>query len=126
MTSTPAPQDAVQQQWRDRAAAARGSAEAADGLVRVEVDGSGAVTDLVLEPKAMRLPSADLAAAVRQAIGDAQSAARAELEKAPPMAATVEVADMQRALTDISSDARRRLGEFAAIAEQLTARLDRM
>jgi len=122
--SAPAPQESVQQQWTARLSAARGRADAADGLVRVEVDGTGEVLDLSIEPKAMRLPSVDLAAAVRQALSEARAEARAQLAKAPPVTPSADVVDMQRALTEIGMDAQRRLGEFAAIAQQLSARLD--
>lgn len=45
-------------------AALEGVGEAADGVVKVTVGPTGALKDVVLEPKAMRLPSMDLAAAI--------------------------------------------------------------
>jgi DNA-binding protein YbaB len=45
-------------------AALEGIGEAADGVVKVTVGPTGALKDVVLEPKAMRLPSMDLAAAI--------------------------------------------------------------
>lgn len=126
MASAHAPDEPLSTQWADRLSAARGTAAAAGGLVHVEVDGSGEVVDLVLDAKAMRLPSTDLAAAIREAISEARTRARAQLETAPPIAPPLDLVEMQRTLTGISDDARRRLDEFAELAQQLTARLDRM
>jgi DNA-binding protein YbaB len=54
-------------------AALEGTGEAADGVVRVTVGATGALKDVVLDPKAMRLPSMDLAAAILEAARAAQA-----------------------------------------------------
>lgn len=107
-----------------RLAEARGTGEAAGGLVRVEVDGTGDIVDLVIESKAMRLASQDLAAAVRAAFRSARAATQqvlAETAPTPP-----DLGRMQAALNEIGFDAQRRLSELTAIAQDLSSRLDRL
>jgi DNA-binding protein YbaB len=55
-------------------AALEGVGEGADGVIKVTVGPTGALKDVVLEPKAMRLPSMDLAAAIVEAARAAQDA----------------------------------------------------
>lgn len=110
--------------WELRVQAARATARDKDELVTVEVDASGEVLGLTLEPKAMRLPREDLAAAIARAVNDAGKAARAELGAAPP-AAPLDLTTMQRTLTELGLDAQRRLGDFAEVARVLTDRLGR-
>lgn len=59
----------VEQAKQNAAAVAEtvGHGEAADGLVKVTVGPSGALKSLEFDPRAMRLPSVDLAAAVLEA-----------------------------------------------------------
>ncbi|WP_067175786.1 YbaB/EbfC family nucleoid-associated protein [Microtetraspora niveoalba] len=58
-----------------RLAELRGRGEAADGHVRVEVGATGALADLYIDPRAMRLGSAALAEAIMEAVGRATTAA---------------------------------------------------
>jgi DNA-binding protein YbaB len=44
-----------------------GTGEAADGRVRVSSDNTGRITQVEIDPRAMRLPSDDLAAAITEA-----------------------------------------------------------
>ncbi|MEP7020180.1 MAG: YbaB/EbfC family nucleoid-associated protein [Pseudonocardiales bacterium] len=100
--------------------------DAANGLVRVEVSGAGEVTDLVIEPKAMRLPSSDLSAALRSAVNEALAAARdqvADVAKAVP--APPDMARLTRMVEDLGQLAQRRMDEFSTAASELSARLDR-
>ena len=55
--------------------AVEGWGEAADGLVRVCVGPSGALKNVELDPRAMRLPSVDLAASIVEAAKEGQRAA---------------------------------------------------
>lgn len=103
--------------------------EAANGLVRIKVDGTGDITDLVIAPKAMRLASEDLADAVRQAFGQARAAVQEQLATNPPQAvgSAQETRDQVRAtLDDISSGAERTLAELTATVDGLSRRLDRL
>jgi DNA-binding protein YbaB len=58
-----------------------GAGEGADGMVRVRVGPSGALKDLHLDPKAMRLPSMDLAAAIMDAAQAAQQDVGAQVRE---------------------------------------------
>jgi DNA-binding protein YbaB len=107
----------------DRFAAVRGSGEAAGGLVRVELDGTGDLVDLVIEPKAMRLPSVDLAAAVRAAFGSARASVQESLAEA---VSGEGAAPPDPSLARIGQDAERRLNELTSLAQELSSKLDRL
>lgn len=100
------------------------SGEAANGLVRVKVDGTGDITDLVIEPKAMRLPSEDLAAAVRDAFGQARAGVQQQLTAHPPGPVAVDD-NLRLTLDEIGSGAQRTLAELTATVDALSRRLDR-
>jgi DNA-binding protein YbaB len=117
MTDTAGPASGV----LARLAAVRGRGTAADGLVSVEVDGTSDIVDLVIEPRAMRLPSVDLAAAVREAFRGAREAAQEALAVAGQEQATAIAT-----LDDLQFNAERRLAELATVAQDLSTRLDRM
>jgi DNA-binding protein YbaB len=109
-----------------RLAAARGSGSAADGLVTVEVDGTSNITDLVIEPRAMRLPSVDLAAAVKQAFATARGAVQEQLAEMSEQARTPAAPEALRAtLDELQFDAQRRLAELTTVAQDMSNRLDR-
>jgi DNA-binding protein YbaB len=101
---------------------ARGTGEAADGLVHASVDGTGDLLDLVIEPKAMRLPSEDLAAAIKTAVAEARAAARTEVAENQPPAP--DLSGLRGLVETLGNDAQRRMDEFARVADQLSARLD--
>ncbi|MEU4571355.1 YbaB/EbfC family nucleoid-associated protein [Nonomuraea sp. ATR24] len=61
-----------------RMAAVKGRGEAAEGRVVAEVTQTGALTGLTIDPRAMRLGSAELAAAVLEAAGRAARDAERE------------------------------------------------
>jgi DNA-binding protein YbaB len=111
-----------------RLASVNSAGEAANGLVRVRVDGTGDITDLVIEPKAMRLPSEDLAAALREAFGQARAAVQEQLAANPPQAVgSAEAArdNVRATLDEIGSGAQRTLAELTATVDGLSRRLDR-
>jgi DNA-binding protein YbaB len=60
----------------------RGSGEAAEGLVQVEVTAAGRVTDLRLNPRVMRLDSQTLAEEILAAIGRANDDAARQVQEA--------------------------------------------
>ncbi|GAA2403123.1 YbaB/EbfC family nucleoid-associated protein [Nonomuraea africana] len=62
---------------RDRITEVRGRGEAARGQVVAEVSPTGALVGLTIEPRAMRLGSAELAAAILEAAADAATNAEA-------------------------------------------------
>ncbi|NUW40825.1 YbaB/EbfC family nucleoid-associated protein [Nonomuraea rhodomycinica] len=59
------------EELQERVKAVRGRGEAADGLVRAEVQASGALCGLRIDPRAMRLGADALAEAVLAAASDA-------------------------------------------------------
>ncbi|MBE7186736.1 YbaB/EbfC family nucleoid-associated protein [Jatrophihabitans endophyticus] len=79
-----------------------GRAETADGRVVVEFEHGKGLTTLELDPKAMRMPSEDLAAAIKQAITEANEDLRWKVAEAvsasgAPTAVSAEEAQAQMA-----------------------------
>lgn len=106
-----------------RFTAARGAADAAHGLVHVEVDGTGDLLALDLDPRAMRLPAADLSAAIREAFTAARAEVQATLQEqlaAQPVALPQGLGPL---LNDIGFGAQRRLDDLTAAAQQIADRL---
>lgn len=103
----------------------RGHGEAAEGRVRVDVNGTGDIEDVQLDPKAMRLPSEDLAAAFKEAFTSARSDVKQQLsESTPPFQAMPE--DVRETLDDLQFIADRRLNQFTEMADDLATRIERM
>lgn len=61
------------------------TAEAADGLVQVTLGGAGLVTELSIDPRALRLGSEELADQVRAAVNDVLEQRAASTATAEPM-----------------------------------------
>nr|SBO92505.1 hypothetical protein BN4615_P2019 [Nonomuraea gerenzanensis] len=110
----------------DRFAELREVATAAGGLVKVEVDGTSDLVGLVIDPRAMRLASEELAAAVREAFGRARAAAQERAMQAVPDVLRQETPELTAMLRDIEADARGNMNEILLAANELTARLDRL
>ncbi|NJP93318.1 YbaB/EbfC family nucleoid-associated protein [Nonomuraea sp. FMUSA5-5] len=110
----------------DRFAELREVAAAANGLVKVEVDGTSDLVGLTIDPRAMRLPSEELAAAVKEAFGRARAAAQERAMQAVPDALRQETSELTALLKDIEADARGNMNEILVAAGELTARLDRL
>jgi DNA-binding protein YbaB len=108
----------------DQIGVVRASGEAADGLVRVEVDGAGQVIDLVLDPRAMRLGAPDLAEAVKAALAQAQAAARSEVDRqVRRLGETLPSRDRLAAtLEEATASAERRMNEFSTAVYDLSRR----
>lgn len=102
----------------------RASVEAADGLVRVEVDGAGHVTELVLDPRAMRLGASELAEAMKAALQQAQAAARSEVEgQVRRLGEALPSRDRLAAtLEEATASAERRMNEFSTAMYDLSRR----
>ncbi|NBE80764.1 YbaB/EbfC family nucleoid-associated protein [Micromonospora rubida] len=103
---------------------ARATAEEWDGLVRVEVDGTGDLLALDLDPRAMRYPSTDLSAAIRSAFRTARAQVQVTLQE---QLATepVSLPDGLGSLGTVKHDAELRLGELTSSAQQILDRLGR-
>jgi len=108
----------------DRVVSVNGTAEAADGLVSATVSNTGEVIELSLEPKAMRLASGELAAAVRTAIAAARAEAR-ESAGVPP-ADNGALVDLRAELDRVGAHAQQRMAELSNLARDLSARFDRI
>jgi DNA-binding protein YbaB len=67
------------EQLRDRITEVRGRGEAADGRVVAETAPTGALVGLTIDPRAMRLGSDELAAAILEAAGAAARNAEEEM-----------------------------------------------
>ncbi|MDP9793775.1 DNA-binding protein YbaB [Catenuloplanes nepalensis] len=103
----------------ERLAEVRAGADAAGGLVRVEVDGAGQVTDVWFDPRAMRLASADLAEAVLAALRQAQAAAR---EQAAGIAVAPAREEYAAASARAVEEAERRMAQITSMLDGLVRR----
>lgn len=105
---------------------ARGAADAADGLVHVEVDGTGDLLALDLDPRVMRLPAADLSAAIRAAFSAARGQVQERLQEQLAAEPPALPAGLGPLLNDLGFGAQRRLDDLTAAAQQIADRLDRL
>jgi len=113
-----------------RLAAVRGEGTGGDGRVRVVVDGTGDLVELVIDPAALPLGTEGLAGAVREAFARARDATTAELtaasRRAQATGGTVPGgpdAEAVRGLEDLAASANRRLAELSTLAHDLVRRL---
>jgi DNA-binding protein YbaB len=109
---------------REAVAALVGEGTAADGLVTVRVGAGGALQDLQIEPKAMRLASQDL----RDAILEASRNAAANYQEAFAEIVPVQTMDMDKLVRDfgidghlnsVMADFRRRAGDVESTLAKL-------
>ena len=91
--------------------AVEGWGEAADGLVRVCVGPSGALKNVELDPRAMRLPSVDLAASIVEAAKEGQRAAALSIREIYSVQDTggIDVAAVAQGEYDATGEIERRL-----------------
>ncbi|MEQ4721895.1 YbaB/EbfC family nucleoid-associated protein [Nonomuraea sp. B19D2] len=115
-----------QPDFLDQFAEIRESAEAAKGLVKVAVDGTSDLVGLTIDPRAMRLPSHELADAIRDAFGRARAAAQERATQAIPEALRQETPDLGALLQGMQADAHSSMNEILVVANELTTRLDRL
>ena len=104
--------------------AIRSQGEASDGLVRLTIDGTGEITELVIDPKAMRMASEDLAAAVQAAHRDARVGARTAVQREAAQV-TQDLGGLSSLLESVGADAQRRMADFARVADDIASRIDR-
>ncbi|WP_043639020.1 YbaB/EbfC family nucleoid-associated protein [Nonomuraea candida] len=115
-----------QPDFLDRFTELRETATAANGLVKVEVDGTGDLVGLRIDPRAMRLPSEELSGAIRDAFGRARAAAQERATEAIPEALRQESPELTALLQDVKADAHSSMNEILVVANELTMRLDRL
>ncbi|MER7458133.1 YbaB/EbfC family nucleoid-associated protein [Micromonospora sp. NPDC126480] len=113
-------------QFLGRFTGTRATAEAADGLVRLVVDGTGDLLELDLDPRAMRLPAVDLAAAIRAAFATARAEVQAALQEQLAAAPPALPDGLGPLLDEVGTGAQRRLDDLTATAQQLADRLNRL
>jgi DNA-binding protein YbaB len=104
--------------------AIRAQGEASNGLVRLTVDGTGEITELVIDPKAMRMSSEDLASAVQAAHRDARAGARTAVQHEAAQV-TQGLGSLSSLLESVGADAQRRMADFARAADDIASRIDR-
>jgi len=98
------------------------SGTAADGRIRLTLTAVGQLTELIIEPKAMRLDASQLSAAII----DAFNAAQGELEKAMSSAlaaAPIMPPDLKCTLDDLGANAFRRIDEMTALMTEVAGRV---
>jgi DNA-binding protein YbaB len=115
-----------QPDFLDQFTALRETAVAANGLVKVEVNGISDLVGLEIDPRAMRLSSDELAAEIRDAFGRARAAAEERATQAVPEALRQETPELTALFEDIKSDAHTHMDEILVVANELTMRLDRL
>ncbi|MEU0568195.1 YbaB/EbfC family nucleoid-associated protein [Nonomuraea sp. NPDC005983] len=119
-------QPSEQPDFLDRFAAVRETGTAADGLVKVEVDGTSNLVQLKIDPRAMRLSSDELAAAIMAAFGQARFAAQERATDAIPAALQQDSPELDAMLREIRADAQTSMNEILVVANELSMRLDRL
>jgi len=98
-------------------------AQAAGGWVRVELDDSGRVHDVVLDPQAMTMTASQLCEALITAFQQAQDAARAKVESAAAQYGGIASPErLQAAAEDATATAERRFEEISTVLYDLDRR----
>ncbi|MFI6732559.1 YbaB/EbfC family nucleoid-associated protein [Nonomuraea sp. NPDC050451] len=110
----------------DEFVAVRETATAAGGLVAVEVDGTSDLTGLKLDPRALRLPAAELAEAIREAFGKARAAARQRAGQAIPEVLKQDSLELNSLIDKVKADSQEGMSELLSTVNELTQRLDRL
>lgn len=103
---------------------ARHRAENDDSTVAAVVDGSGQVIEVLVEPKAMRLDSERLGAAITDTVRAAQQTAREALPDAvgASTVATPDTESLARLATELGTGAQQRLADISSTLDRLLAR----
>ena len=100
--------------------------EAADGLVRAEVDRTGNLLRLTIDSKAMRLAAVEIAEAGTAAVKQAQAAARAAFEQSLGGASAdgPTVQQLKDTIGQVAATADRQFTEISTLLGALTRRAD--
>jgi hypothetical protein len=99
--------------------AIRATGETDEGRVRVTLDGSCDLVELVIEADAMRLGSKDLTAAISEAFRTARTEAHAKAAGISPLELTLPE-DAAQALTEFQSLAQANLDRIDQLAQSLS------
>ncbi|MEU6780146.1 YbaB/EbfC family nucleoid-associated protein [Nonomuraea angiospora] len=110
----------------DEFVAVRETATASNGLVTVEVDGTSDLTGLKLDPRALRMPAAELAEAIREAFGRARAAARQRATEAIPEVLKQDSLELNSLIDKVKADTQEGVSGLLATVNELTQRLDRL
>ena len=113
-------------------AEAAGEAASADGRVQVRYTGAEGISELQLDPRALRLPADDLADLISRTVNDAKRAAAAAVTEASdrarqaglpdPDAVLDQVPGIQQFLAEVTADTGRMAEQLESLMEQLSAR----
>ena len=116
-------------------AEAAADADSTDGRVHARYTEVAGITELTIDPRALRLPADDLARLIAQTVNEAKWAAadaageaaeRARLGGVPDAATVLQqVPDIQRFLADVTADTGRMTAELESLVERLSARAGR-
>jgi DNA-binding protein YbaB len=110
----------------DEFVAVRETASAANGLVTVEVDGTSDLTGLKLDPRALRLSTAELAEAIREAFGQARAAAQQRATQAIPEVLKQDPLELNSLIDKVKADTDAEMNELLSTVNELSLRLDRL
>lgn len=105
----------------------RGQGSTADGLIRAEVEGTGRLVDLMLEPAVLRMSPIELANRVKVAVNRAQEdlAARVAEHLAEAPSVPPDQDRLARILSELAVEADRRTGEFSTAMDDLLRQVGR-
>ncbi|MEV0714738.1 hypothetical protein [Asanoa sp. NPDC050611] len=101
-------------------APATGTGVAADGLIQATAE-AGRVSDLVVDPRAMRLPPAEFAAQVRAAVNAAL--AEADVTATPEAAALPDPAALARQLEELQNQSAHQMARYTQSISEVMAAL---
>ncbi|GAA1847070.1 hypothetical protein [Asanoa iriomotensis] len=101
-------------------AAAAGTGVAADGLIRVTAEG-GRLSDVAVDPRAMRLPPAEFAEQLREAVNIAL--AEADPTATPEAAALPDPAALSRQLEELQNQSARQMARYTQSISEVMAAL---
>jgi DNA-binding protein YbaB len=112
-------------------AQATGHADSADGRIRVRFTEAEGITELVVDPRALRLPADDLAHLIARTVNAAKQSAsaaageaadRAHLAGLPDPASVLEqVPGIQQLLAQVTDDTGRMTGHLESLMERMAA-----
>jgi DNA-binding protein YbaB len=101
-------------------APATGTGLAADGLIRVTADG-GRLSEVVVDPRAMRLPHAEFAEQLREAVNSAL--AEADVTATPEAAALPDPARLAHQLEELQNQSARQMARYTQSISEVMAAL---
>jgi DNA-binding protein YbaB len=125
-------QSARVQEMQERATELTGVAETKDGRIKVTCTVNGGITDIRIDPRAMRMPAADFAETLKTLIRDANADLHRQLselmaetygEGANPMALAQNQEAVQRKIQDAAAAYDRTLDDAMSELQRITKQL---